>query len=205
MRLHSYVVDHDIGFAPNPFHGWCTLATCKQVIRRGASVGDWVMGTGASKNRRTGFLVYAMRVTETLSFDDYWSDPRFKRKRPNLRGSRQVQFGDNIYHHDLTGNWVQEDSRHSKADGTPEFAHIERDTGTTEKVLVSDDFVYFGSSGPLVPAHLREFGIVSGRGHRNRFEDFELAQALEWFAELPRGPIGKPFDWHRDRNLRLTR
>ena len=29
MRIYAYVVTHDNGFAPNPFHGFCTLATCK--------------------------------------------------------------------------------------------------------------------------------------------------------------------------------
>ena len=205
MKLHSYVVDHDIGFAPNPFHGFCTLATCKQQIRRVASVGDWVMGTGAAKNRRSGFLVYAMRVTETLSFDEYWIDPRFERKRPNLRGSRRLRFGDNVYHRDPAGSWIQENSRHSRADGSPEPIHLVRDTGITEKVLISDDYVYFGSDGPSVPSHLLEFNIISGRGHRNRFETEEVRQTLEWFDSLPRGLEGTPFDWHRVSNMRLTR
>jgi hypothetical protein len=205
MRLHSYVVNHDIGFAPNPFHGFCTLATCKPQIRRVANVGDWVMGTGAAKNRRSGFLVYAMRVTETLSFDEYWNDLRFERKRPNLHGSNRVRFGDNVYHRDRTGNWIQEDSRHSRADGSLELAHLARDTGITEQVLVSDDFVYFGSDGPPVPPHLREFNIIAGRGHRNHFDEDEIRQTLQWFDALPRGPIGTPFDWHRASNLRNSR
>jgi hypothetical protein len=205
MKLHSYVVNHDIGFAPNPFHGFCTLATCKPQIRRVASVGDWVMGTGAAKNRRSGFLVYAMRVTETLSFDEYWNDPRFGRKRPNLHGSNRVRFGDNVYHRDATGSWIQENSRHSRADGSLEPFHLARDTGITEQVLVSDDFVYFGSDGPPVPLHLREFNIIAGRGHRNHFDADQIKQTLQWFDELPRGPIGTPFDWHRASNLLLTR
>jgi len=41
-----YVVDRDFGFAPNPFHGYCTLATCKAKIRNQARVGDWVIGNG---------------------------------------------------------------------------------------------------------------------------------------------------------------
>jgi hypothetical protein len=35
-----YVVKHDGGFAPNPFHGFCTLACCKPKIRKGAKEGD---------------------------------------------------------------------------------------------------------------------------------------------------------------------
>lgn len=44
LKLYSYVVARDFGFAPNPFHGYCTLATCKPDIRATASVGDWVIG-----------------------------------------------------------------------------------------------------------------------------------------------------------------
>lgn len=29
MRIFVYVVKFDSGFAPNPFHGWCTLACCQ--------------------------------------------------------------------------------------------------------------------------------------------------------------------------------
>ena len=34
MTLFSYVIEHDLGFAPNPFHGVCTLACCKPQIRK---------------------------------------------------------------------------------------------------------------------------------------------------------------------------
>src|SRR5262245_31415483 len=45
VRLYSYVVARDYGFAPNPFYGFCTLATCKPDIRRTADIGDWIVGT----------------------------------------------------------------------------------------------------------------------------------------------------------------
>ncbi len=61
-RIYSYVVRYDSGFAPNPFYGYCTLATCKPDIRRGAEVGDWVVGSGSNDRsiRRGGHLVYAI-------------------------------------------------------------------------------------------------------------------------------------------------
>ena len=46
-RLYSYVVVSDHGFAPNPFHGYCTLANCKPRIRWRAQPGDWIVGTGS--------------------------------------------------------------------------------------------------------------------------------------------------------------
>jgi len=52
-RLYSYVVDHDLGFAPNPFGGCCTLAKCKYGSKRRnivemAETGDWIAGTGGA-------------------------------------------------------------------------------------------------------------------------------------------------------------
>ena len=44
MKLYSYIVAHDGGFAPNPFWGYCTLANCKPKIRQTAKVGDWIVG-----------------------------------------------------------------------------------------------------------------------------------------------------------------
>ena len=111
-RIYSYVVRYDSGFAPNPFYGYCTLATCKPDIRRWAEVGDWVVGS-ASNNRSTkrgGHLVYAMRVTETTTFDDYATDARFEAKKPFRMGSRKQSCGDNIYFRDtLGGDWCQRD------------------------------------------------------------------------------------------------
>ncbi len=44
MRIYAYILKVDSGFAPNPFHGWCTLACCKPAIRRKARPGDWIVG-----------------------------------------------------------------------------------------------------------------------------------------------------------------
>ena len=100
MILYSYVIDQDYGFAPNPFYGVCTFATCKPEIRERAAVGDYVAGTGCARRKRRGHLVYFMRVEEITTYDEYWKSPRFERKRPFLRGSKMRAFGDNIYHCD---------------------------------------------------------------------------------------------------------
>ena len=98
-RVHSYVVRYDSGFAPNPFYEYCTLATCKPNIRKGADIGDWVVGSGSNDRsvRRGGYLVYAMQVTETMTFDEFGADPRFESKKPYRNGSRKQSCGDNIY------------------------------------------------------------------------------------------------------------
>lgn len=196
MRLYSYVVRYDIGFAPNPFYGWCTLATCKQDLRAHVSVGDWVVGTGSATVGLGDRLVFAMRVDETMTFDGYWADARFLHKRPNLHGSLKQQYGDNIYHHDVDGSWIQEDSRHSQEDGTPNAGHVARDT-KADVVLLSERFVYFGGAGPIIPAHLRdEDDLVHGRpAYRVNFSDSFIAAAVEWLDSLGTGVLGTPRDW----------
>lgn len=202
MRLYSYVVARDWGFAPNPYHGYCTLATCKRLIRKAAQVGDWVIGTGTGTQDRAGYLVYAMRVTETMSFDEYWASERFVKKRPQLQGSRKQQYGDNIYHSDDGGGWLQADSHHSLPDGSANVENLLDDTGAP-RVLISDDFAYWGGSGPELPTYLREFSggmdiCHGGQGHRCNFPAEQVDAFIEWFRSLEEiGAAGAPLNWQR--------
>lgn len=199
MRLYSYVVARDFGFAPNPFFGVCTLATCKPKIRKAARIGDWVVGTGSKRRGREGSIVFAMCVTETLTFDQYWKDPRFRNKRPNLRGSEKQAFGDNIYHRDrATGRWRQEDSHHSFPNGEPNRLNIENDT-QVDRVLISNGFVYWGGNGPRIPKRFRSFqgiDICGKRGHKCHFPDQMTEDFVRWIRSLDdRGYCSAPLDW----------
>jgi hypothetical protein len=199
--LHSYVVARDYGFAPNPFFGFCTLATCKPLIRATAERGDWVVGTGSKSRGRDGYLVFAMRVTDTLTFDEYWNDPRFREKRPNLQGSKKQAFGDNIYHHSASPRrWRQEDSHHSLPDGSMNRRNVVHDT-QTDRVLISDDFVYWGGDGPRIPKRLRSFrgiDLCGKRGHKNSFPDDMNTEFERWIRSTGEmGYCGVPLDWTR--------
>jgi len=200
--LRSYVVRYDSGFAPNPFYGYCTLATCKPDIRNAAQVGDWIVGCGSNEKtvRRGGHLVYAMRVEEILTFGQYDSDSRFGNKKPYRKGSRKQSCGDNIYHRDAADSvWLQRDSFHSNADGSRHANHVDIDT-RVNRVLISQDFVYFGGEGPEFAGHLRDHQgrsiCKSGRGQL-RFDDQALIRAFEdWVHELGvSGFQGAPFEW----------
>ena len=192
MRLFSYVVARDYGFAPNPFFGRCTLATCKPHVRKAANVGDWVIGTGSKEIGRERHLVFAMRVTGAMTFDQYWRDARFARKKPNLAGSKKQAFGDNVYHRDGRGTWTQADSHHSYSDGTANQNNIHRDTGVN-RVLVSDDFVYFGGAGPEIPRRLDV--CKRGPGHRCKFSIAVVDAVADWLGGLERGFVGRPSNW----------
>jgi Nucleotide modification associated domain 2 len=198
-RVYSYVVRHDFGFAPNPFHGWCTLATCKPQIRCTTRLGDWLIGTGSAERGRAGRLVFAMQVDERLTFESYWNDPRFQDKKPDLRGSLRYRYGDNIYHRGRGRRWVQSDSRHSLANGKANPDHIARDT-SCDCVLVSQHFAYFGAAGPFIPKRFRDWhGVdlcLSGRGYQWRKLPPRLRQsAIRWFESLDYGYQGDPADW----------
>ena len=203
MRLHSYVVARDFGFAPNPFFGVCTLATCKPRIRSVAQIGDWIVGTGSKTNRREKHVVYAMRVTAAMSFEEYWEDPRFQLKKPNLRGSKKQAFGDNIYsRRGDTGVWLQADSHHSFPNGRPNQLNIRTDT-SANRVLASDDFVYWGGTGPELPRRLLSYGsdqvtICAGRNHKNGFPSKLVQDFVDWVRSLNEaGYAGEPLDWCR--------
>jgi hypothetical protein len=200
-KLYSYVVARDYGFAPNPFYGFCTLATCKPKILNTAQVGDWIIGTGSKTRGREAHIVYAMRVGEIISFNEYWKDPRFQNKKPNLRGSKKQAFGDNIYHRDArTGRWRQEDSHHSKPDGTPNKGNITNDT-QADRVLISGGFIYWGGGGPKLPKRLRNYeglDICGKRGHKNAFPDKMIHEFIVWLRSLgEEGYCGKPIDWDK--------
>jgi hypothetical protein len=129
-------------------------------------VGDWVLGVGGSDLKATGRCIFAMKVTDTLDFDAYWSDPEYFDKRPVPNGSRKMMLGDNIYHRAQDGTWLQADSHHSRADGSPDVDNIARDTGA-DRVLISRHFYYFGSEAPVFPAGLLSaLPYQNGRGHR---------------------------------------
>jgi hypothetical protein len=205
-KLYSYVVRYDSGFAPNPFYGFCTLATCKPLVRKSAQVGDWIVGTGRAdkKTNRGDHIVHAMQVTETMDFRCYDADPRFLRKKPMRQGGRKQSCGDNIYFRDADNNrWLQRDSFHTNPDGSLKPEHVTRDTGV-DRVLISDKYYYFGGLGPKFPAQFRDFAgydICRKVRQRKRVEDADLIAELEgWLKSLGEmGYVGMPMDWVLER------
>ena len=167
----------------------CTLACCKPRIRKAAKVGDYVIGFGTKD--RGNRVVYAMRVTKTMEFVDYWVASRFLVKRPDMSAGGEKALGDNIYHPGPgVDGWVMEWSQHSNPDDGSQNAKHTRTDISGVKALISDDFVYWGNDGPPLPDELAE--LVHGRGHKSRANDPLIPAFIEWFEGQPRGRLGWP-------------
>lgn len=156
-NLYCYKMTDDSGFAPNPYHGILTLATCKPYMRENTKKGDWI--AGFTSKRCGGIpetherLIYLMKVSEKITYDEYWEQYPQKRNNPNCNESTCCGecCGDNIYHKDAKGNYIQEKNGH----------HNNIDTKIrdlkSEYVLISSEFFYFGEENAL--EILSEFDI----------------------------------------------
>lgn len=205
MNCFRYKMEHDYGFAPNPFHGTLSLATCKSGIRKNKNlhIGDWVLGLGSKAMNNIHCLIYAMKVEEKITFDQYWNDARFRIKKPVLDGSLVQIYGDNVYHTDAeTGNVVQADCAHSKADGTANKGHYKRDIDG-KYVLLSKEFYYFGDNAPEIPV---EFDYIYKVARSLKYkdlvsEDEKIQRFIDWIAsKYEIGIHGDPCNW-REYNL----
>ena len=196
MALYSYVLRVDDGAAPNPYYGYCTLAICKPSIRRIAKSGDWVIGTGTSEFGKYK-LIYAMKLTEKpITFQEYFEDPRFKRKKPNFRKrDKNSHLGDNIYKFTENG-FKQLPSVHSSG-SRENILSKEHDLGKklqNNRVLVSDNFYYFGKKAIKLPTNL--YGLVKkGQGHKSiSISKSKIKEFEEFIKSRSMGINGEPID-----------
>ena len=199
MKLYSYIITRDYGFAPNPFYHYCTLATCKPNIRRTANIGDVIVGLGSGargsifKNK----IIYVMIVSEKLTYDQYWNDARFQCKIPNMCGRKKQMYGDNIYHTDLlTNRLIQEDSHHSLENGLTNWDNFNRDI-PGEFVLVANQFWYWGSNPIDIPCEFIRITNVK-RQHIVVYDTSFIDSFLSWLYSLDEnGYINKPYMFSR--------
>ena len=186
-RLYRYVVATDRGCAPNPFGGYCTLALCKpNIIRKGARVGDWVVGLWPKRWRNEftqTWITYAMRVNEVLTFDEYFNDERFQAKKPCA-----MKSGDNIYCRDEKGQFIQLKNNCHHQKNTAKDTRVDR-------LLVGSLFWYFGGTQATLPVQL---GYVVPARRASQYSDMTESKArafISWLSENYRvGIHGEPRD-----------
>jgi len=198
MTVWSYKISRDFGFAPNPFFGYCTIACCKPNIRERAQEGDLIFGCAAKGLGIGEVLIFAMRVQEKITFDEFWLDDRFRKRRPVFSAGRARMYGDNIYHSDGADSWIQENSHHSLENGCRNEANASRDLNS-KFVLISQNFSYWGREAIEIPPHLRNFDgddlYPHVRDLRNSYSPEMQVAANDWFDQLPRGRLGRPTSW----------
>lgn len=189
--LYTYIIPVDDGAGPNPFHGVCTLAICKPVIRRTARVGDWVAGLGsrrAPSGNLEGMLVYAMKVERVLSLAEYdrMAREKWPGKIPNFSHQRYPDYlGDCIY--DFTSSTTNPKLRKSV-----HTAENRKTDLSGKNVLLSKHFYYLGKDAKRLPTQLKHI-IHQGQGHR-KIEDKAVVRSFEaWVTrELRPGRNGEP-------------
>lgn len=192
MKIYSYVVARDYGFAPNPFHGFCTLATCKPLIRKQAKVGDFIVGlTPKSLGNK---VCYAMEVAAKISFDEYWANELYQDKKPSFDRSYKFAAGDNIYHTLPDGTWHQQNSHHTHEDGRPIQENIMTDTGITDQVLIGYNYSYWGGEGLDLPPELSALKVA--RGHKCNFSQQLIDSFKIWHRSQDKGFLYAPERWN---------
>ena len=170
MRLCSYVVRTDTGFAPNPFGQYCTAAACTP-NHQGVQLhpGDWLVGH--EPIRRGNKLVYAMEISEVLDFNTYFTDSRFEYKKPRPGSDWQTQCGDNIYYVER-GKWRQAWSPFHKKE------QFEQDI-SNPKVFIAEEFFYLGEHAVSIPSQFSEI-IRKTQGCRCRYPAALVSSFVEW-------------------------
>lgn len=144
--LYCYKMTHDTGFAPNPFHGVLTLATCKPTIRRCSDIGTWISGWAGVKVYTTEDrkkyvdwndqrLIYLARITDKMSIADYWH--QYPQKRPHSTNG-VYDMGDNIYEPIGEGAFEQHENG-----GGHNLNNLSHDL-SGRSVLICNEFYYFG-------------------------------------------------------------
>jgi hypothetical protein len=132
LRIYLYKLTADSGGAPCVERGLLSLAICKPMIRCSAKCGDVIFGFAANSLRpNDNRLIYAARVTQTLSNGEYYKSSRYARRGDCIYRFRsgQCMWRRNAQHH-----------------GPDDLVH---DLGDHPKypraiVLLSTDFRYFG-------------------------------------------------------------
>ncbi len=170
-KLCTYVVRYDTGLAPNPFHGWCTVAVCTP-NHQGANLrsGDWMCGFLPKEHEYR--LVYLMQIEQRIHLNDYFHDCRFSAKRPDLGGNWISRCGDNFYSLASDRSWI----RH------PNLYHTTRESLTKDTrnpyVFVGQRFWYFGENAVSLLQSYRE--LAGGRGIRVNHRWRTVESFIDW-------------------------
>ena len=114
--VYNYRLTHDTGFAPNPYWGILTLATCKPQIRKYSKLDEaqevWLagwcnkdykeayrnkIGKSCNADQRDEYLIYLAKVAKKIPIGEYWIEYPEKRALATKNKRCLKRYGDNIY------------------------------------------------------------------------------------------------------------
>ncbi len=204
-KIYSYILRYDDGAAPNPFGDICTLTICKPAIRRTASIGDWIIGTGSKNTRVTktdtvnlsAYLVYAMKVTDKKNLADY--DQFFKQslqsKIPIWKTKDwRLRMGDSIYDYSKPGDPTIRKSVHNETNRVTDIGG--------KFSLLSTHFYYFGLAAIEIPNDLKQL-IKQNRGHKIIEQKDLIIKFENWIKQFEANTIlaDPQLRWMFDKEL----
>ena len=200
MKCYRYKMDHDYGFAPNPFWGVMTLATCKGSIRSSSNleIGDLVIATGGRVlNKYIGHLIFAMKVEKIITFDEYWNNPDFQCKKTVFNGSVMQMYGDNVYHtNPQTKEVIQERCAHTVEGKNPKDTGQYRRDIRGKNVLISRNFYYFGANAPELPDEFKHMASTVRNMECNHVDEETVKKFADWLqSNYKVGIHGDPINW----------
>ncbi|WP_431689339.1 hypothetical protein [Hahella sp. NBU794] len=230
MRLYSYKMTHDSGFAPNPFGECLTLATCKPYIRKNKNVksreenkdkvkdedkfGTWIAGFSSATLNGDAVgherLVYLMEVSEKLPIGDYYKDARFQNKIPDISAKSAIErAGDNIY--ELLPSGDPKDYTHYRQVKNPSHWDIKQDKPhmgcqkediSGENVLIAKTFYYFGREPLVIPDDIRPSVPKGSSVYGNLTEDDRIEKLISFIEEkYKKGLIHLPHTFDADEKI----
>jgi hypothetical protein len=190
MRLWSYVIVRDKGLAPNPFWGYCTLALCTpnhQGIN--ADIGDWILGHSDSCTGNK--LILLMRVDEKKTFDEYYRDPKYEKKKPVINGTCRQKVGDNMYYLNNKGIYCQHKTKHHKK---PQEKTKDLKYSNKKIVFISKHFFYFGRKMISIPERYESL-IWKRQSCCGKHDEGIVKHFLDWIHNnYKEGKHGDPRD-----------
>ncbi|MBQ2045957.1 MAG: hypothetical protein II260_02070 [Muribaculaceae bacterium] len=189
LKMWSYRIVHDKQFAPNPFKGVLTLATCKPLIRRSkeSESGVWLAGfaaysvkDGLRPKKGRELLIYLAKISEVMTMQDYWT--KYPQKRAQKCGEEfEEYYGDNIYDENLH---LVNDNHHKDWD-------FKRDI-SGKNVLICKEFYYFAPDSRLVVPNEFDELVYKRRG-QTLVQNKDLIQKfIDYVRSCAKDDFGKP-------------
>jgi hypothetical protein len=165
---------------------------CKPKIRKAAKIGEWISGTGSTQFGFENQLVFAMKVTGKMTFEEYdnYCKNKLHGKIPvkGLTKDLRKKVGDCIY--DYTAGEVK-----LRDWGVHQKENMQTDL-KGEFVLLSDHFYYFGSEPIPLPRNLLKI-VKQSQGHKSVSNATYIGDFIEWinstFRKKKNQIVGKTF------------